>query len=60
MIGTEQDLVCLLSGSISQAAVQSQEVKGEGGTEEPEGNSSGSRLGRLRLVWGVSKEEGGE
>ena len=40
--------------------MQSQEVKGEGGTEEPEGNSSGSRLGRLRLVWGVSKEEGGE
>ena len=40
--------------------MQSQEVKGEGGAEEPEGNSAGSRLGRLLLVWGVSRDEGGE
>ena len=52
--------MCLLSGSVSQAAVHSQEVKGEGGAEEPEGNSAGSRLGRLLLVCGVSREEGGE
>ena len=52
--------MCLLSGSVSQAAVQSQEVKGEGGSEEPEGNSAGSRLGRLLLVWGVSREDSGE
>lgn len=52
--------MCLLSGSVSQAAVQSQEVKGEGGSEEPEGNSAGSRLGRLLLVWGVGGEDSGE
>ena len=52
--------MCLLSGSVSQAAVQSQEVKGEGGSEEPEGNSAGFRLGRLLLVWGVSGEDSGE
>ena len=40
--------------------MQSQEVKGEGGAEEPEGNSAESRLGRLLLVWGVSRDEGGE
>ena len=40
--------------------MQSQEVKGEGGAEEPEGNSTGSRLGRLLLVWGVSMEGNGE
>ena len=34
--------------------------EGEGGTEEAEGNSTGSRLERLMLVWGVSREEGGE
>ena len=60
MIPTEEDLLSLLSGSISQAAVQRQEVKGEGGAEEPEGNSTGSRLGRLLLVWGVSREGNGE
>ena len=60
MIPTEEDLLSLLSGSISQAAVQRQEVKGEGGAEEPEGNSTGSRLGRLLLVWGVSREDSGE
>ena len=37
--------------------MQSQEVKAEGGTKEPEGNSAGSRLGRLLLVWGVSRED---
>jgi len=36
--------------------VQSQEVKGKGGTEEPEGNSAGSRVGMLLLVWGVSRK----
>ena len=34
--------------------------EGEGGTEEPEGSSTGSRLGRLLLVWGVSREDSGE
>ena len=40
--------------------MQSQEVKREGGAEEPEGNSTGSRLGRLLLVWGVSREDSSE
>lgn len=40
--------------------MQSQEVKDKGGTEEPEGNSAGSRLGRLLLVWGVSRGDSGE
>ena len=40
--------------------MQSQEVKGERGAEEPEGNSAESRLGRLLLVWGVSREDSGE
>ena len=57
MIWTEEELVWLLSRSIGQAAVQSQEVKGEGGAEEPEGNSAGSRVGMLLLVWGVSRED---
>lgn len=35
-------------------------MKGEGGAEEPEGNSAGSRLGRLLLLWGVSREDNGE
>ena len=50
----------MLSRSVSQAAVQSQEVKGEGGAKEPEGNSTGSRLGRLLLVWSVSREDSSE
>ena len=40
--------------------MQSQEVKGEEGAVEPEGNSAGSRLGRLLLVWGVGGEDSGE
>ena len=40
--------------------MQSQEVKGERGAEEPEGNSAGSRVGMLLLVWGVSREGNGE
>ena len=35
-------------------------MKREGGAEEPEGNSTGSRLGRLLLVWGVSREDSSE
>ena len=57
IIWTEEDLLWLLSRSICQAAVQSQEVKGEGGAEDPEGNSAGSRVGMLLLVWGVSRED---
>ena len=60
MIGTEEDLVWLLSRSVSQAAVQSQEVKGEGGIEEPLGNSAGTRVGVLVLAWGVRREDDGE
>ena len=60
MIWTEEDLVWLLSRSVSQAAVQSQVVKGEGGVEESLGNSAGSRVGMLVLVWGVSREDNGE
>ena len=40
--------------------MQSQEVEGEGGAEEPEGNSAGSRVGRLLLIWGVSREGNSE
>ena len=60
MMLTEEDLVWLLSRSISQAAVQSQDVKGEGGIEEPLGNSPGSRVGVLVLVRGVRREDYGE
>ena len=35
-------------------------MKAERGAEEPEGNSAGSRLGRLLLVWDVSREDSGE
>ena len=40
--------------------MQSQEVKGEGGIEEPLGNSAGSRVGVLVLAWGVRREDDGE
>ena len=40
--------------------MQSQDVKGEGGIEEPLGNSPGSRVGVLVLVRGVRREDDGE
>ena len=40
--------------------MQSQDVKGKGGIEEPLGNSPGSRVGVLVLVRGVRREGDGE